>query len=181
MIARVGRPALASSCFQSNSVQKPRWKAAMDETVQGAEQQGNVGMHVVLLEVATSAPVRRLGRHPHRDARAEYGVAVAVADHHPDREVIAPVASTSGTSGVATACIGPLALRRYSTVMPRGIQRIDVGRLASVITPATSSARLHRAIACTVPRWLVTLRRWRMVASQRPGSSRVMRGLMVAK
>src|SRR5690606_8540963 len=65
--------------------------------------------------------------------------------------------------------------------MRRGIQRIEGGRLASVIRPATSSARLHMAIACTVPMWLLTLRRWRIVPSQRPGCSMVMRGAMLAK
>jgi len=65
--------------------------------------------------------------------------------------------------------------------MPLGIQRIDDGIVASVTRPPDSSARLHNAIACTVPRWLLTLRRWWIVASQRPGSSTSMRGAMLAK
>jgi hypothetical protein len=60
--------------------------------------------------------------------------------------------------------------------MPLGIQRMPDGSEASVITPAHSSARLHSAIAWTVPIWLWTRRRSAMVASQRPGSSRVMVG-----
>src|SRR5690606_29195289 len=90
-------------------------------------------------------------------------------------------ASTSSASGVATAWIVPVAFFRYSTSMPRGIQRIDGGRLASVISPATGWARWHIAIACTVPMWLVTRRRWWIRPSQRPGSSTVMRGEMLAK
>jgi hypothetical protein len=65
--------------------------------------------------------------------------------------------------------------------MPFGIQRMPSGRLASVMTPATSSARLHNAIACTVPMWLCTRRRSAITASQRPGSSRVIVGAIVAK
>src|SRR3546814_19314999 len=40
--------------------------------------------------------------------------------------------------------------------MPLGIQRIDGGRLASIDRPPVSSARLHSAIACTVPMRLAT-------------------------
>ncbi|QNG70706.1 hypothetical protein NIPOLPBK_03948 [Stenotrophomonas maltophilia] len=55
------------------------------------------------------------------------------------------------------------------------------GSEASTISPAVSSARLHIAIACTVPMWLRTLRRSASVPSQRPCSRRVMRGAMLAK
>jgi len=65
--------------------------------------------------------------------------------------------------------------------MRLGIQRIEGGRLASTMSPPASSARLHRAIACTVPMWLLTRRRCAMRASQRPGSRTVMRGAMLAK
>src|SRR3546814_15334487 len=65
--------------------------------------------------------------------------------------------------------------------MPLGIQRIDGGRLASIAMPPVSSARLHSAIACTVPMWLVTARRWRRLATQRLGYSSSMRGRMLAK
>ena len=65
--------------------------------------------------------------------------------------------------------------------MPLGIQRIDAGMLASQASPPVNSARLHSAMACTVPRWLVTARRWRSVAMQRPGSSTSMRGAMLEK
>src|SRR6185437_1627789 len=90
-------------------------------------------------------------------------------------------ASTAGASGVATACMVPRALARYSTVMPLGIQRIEAGMLASVSMPPLSSARLHSAIACTVPMWLCTRRRSRIAISQRPGASATKRGAMVAK
>jgi len=75
----------------------------------------------------------------------------------------------------------PVAFFKYSTVMPLGIQRIDGGKVASVMTPAASSARLHSAIACTVPMWLWTRRRSRMRTSQRFGASDTMRGAMVPK
>src|SRR5690606_33415063 len=90
-------------------------------------------------------------------------------------------ASWGAKAGVATARIVPTALARYSTCMPRGIQRIDAGRLTSVVRPPTHSARLHRAIACTAPRRLVTRRRWAMVASPWPGRSSTMRGAMPEK
>ena len=77
--------------------------------------------------------------------------------------------------------IVPTAFFRYSTDMPLGIQRMSAGMVASVITPAPSSARLHSAIACTVPMWLCTRRRSRMRTSQRPGSSATKRGAIVAK
>ena len=51
---------------------------------------------------------------------------------------------------------------RYSTAMPLGSQRIAGGIVISVIVPAASSARLHIAIACTVPMWFVTARRLRI-------------------
>lgn len=53
----------------------------------------------------------------------------------------------------------PSALRRYSIVIPRGIQRIVSGIVTSVTMPATSSQRLSIASACTVPRWFSTARR----------------------
>lgn len=65
--------------------------------------------------------------------------------------------------------------------MPLGIQRIEAGMLTSVTSPPVNSARLHKAMACTVPRWLVTLRRWLMVASARLGFSNVIFGLMLPK
>src|SRR5690606_221740 len=90
---------------------------------------------------------------------------------------ISPAASV----GVATARMVPRAFFRYSTLMPRGIQRIDGGILTSVVSPPMNSARLHRAMACTVPRWLLTRRRWRRVASPRPGASDTIRGPMLEK
>jgi hypothetical protein len=67
----------------------------------------------------------------------------------------------SATSGsVATAWMPPLDFFRYSTVMPLGNQRIDSGIETSVRVPAASSARLHIAMACTVPMWFVTARRF---------------------
>ena len=56
-------------------------------------------------------------------------------------------------------------------VMLFGIQRMLRGHEASVMVPATSSHRLAIAMACTVPMWLVTRRRLRKCASERPGSS----------
>ena len=69
----------------------------------------------------------------------------------------------SDTAGsVATAWMPPADFLRYSTVMPFGSQRIYSGIEISVSVPAASSARLHIAIACTVPMWLVTRRRFLM-------------------
>ena len=82
---------------------------------------------------------------------------------------------------MAVASSVPWALRRYSTAMPLGIQRIEGGRLASTISPPASSARLHMAIAWTVPMWLRTARRSRSVALQQPGSSCAMRGRIEPK
>ena len=65
--------------------------------------------------------------------------------------------------------------------MPFGIQRIDAGMLTSQVRPPTNSARLHNAIACTLPMWLLTLRRCAIDAMPRPGSSDWIRGVMLAK
>src|SRR5687767_291080 len=65
--------------------------------------------------------------------------------------------------------------------MPFGSQRIEAGIETSVIVPAASSARLHIAIACTVPMWFVTPRRFLIETRANPGRNSSKRGLMVAK
>lgn len=58
-----------------------------------------------------------------------------------------------------------LAFFKYSTVMPVGIQRWVVGMVTSVAVPAASSAILQMAMACTVPMWLRTARRFLICSS----------------
>ena len=91
------------------------------------------------------------------------------------------VTETIDVRGCAMPVCGPIAFFRYCTFMPFGIQRMSSGIDASVITPAHNSARLHKAMACTLPMWFCMLRRCGMRASQRPGSSATMVGWMLPK
>ncbi len=65
--------------------------------------------------------------------------------------------------------------------MPLGIQRRSGGIVASASAPIAASRPLHSAIACTVPRWLCTPRRFGITSSARFGRISVKRGRMVAK
>ena len=92
-------------------------------------------------------------RQPHVDHRAEHLRAHGRA-RSPSPAAQPSAATTIGCAGNATACSVPRALARYCTCIPFGIQRMPFGSDASTINPAVSSARLHIAIACTVPMWL---------------------------
>src|SRR6476620_2155414 len=65
--------------------------------------------------------------------------------------------------------------------MPFGIHRLSRGMDASARTPIAASRPLHRAIACTVPMWFFTPRRFGMTTSAWFGSITVNRGRMVQK
>jgi len=93
-----------------------------------------------------------------------------------------PGADQSGVdSGVAMATKPVVAFLRYSTAIPFGIQRCVDGTVTSVIVPPASSAMLHMAMACTVPRWLSTERRFRIRTLQNSGRSSSNRGRMLLK
>jgi hypothetical protein len=81
----------------------------------------------------------------------------------------------------ATVRTSPSALARYSTVMPRGIQRRPSPTEASHIVPAANSAALQSAMACTVPRWFSTSLRLAKLTSARPGRRSWNTGAMVEK
>ncbi len=49
--------------------------------------------------------------------------------------------------------------------MPLGIQRFVLGTVASASAPIAASSPLQIAITCTVPMWLCTARRLRIVSS----------------
>ena len=53
---------------------------------------------------------------------------------------------------------------------------MEPGIETSVNVPAASSARLHMAIACTVPMWLVTLRRFFIETRASPARNSSKRG-----
>ena len=53
--------------------------------------------------------------------------------------------------------------------------------MASARAPIAASSPLHSAIACTVPMWLCTARRFGITSSTWFGSSTVKRGRIVAK
>ena len=65
--------------------------------------------------------------------------------------------------------------------MPLGIQRLSRGMVASASAPIAASRPLHSAMACTVPRWLWTPRRFLITSSARLGSITVKRGRIEAK
>ena len=65
--------------------------------------------------------------------------------------------------------------------MPFGIQRRSRGIVDSASAPMAASRPLHSAIACTVPMWLCTPRRFGMTSSTWSGSITVNRGRMEAK
>ena len=65
--------------------------------------------------------------------------------------------------------------------MPLGIQRLSAGIVASASAPIAASRPLHSAIACTVPMWLCTPRRFGITSSAWFGRISVNRGRMVAK
>src|SRR5690606_30005807 len=94
---------------------------------------------------------------------------------------LSPSLLQSTPSPLATAVRSVFALARYSTGMPLGIQRAPAGIDTLVIMPAASSAALHMAIACTVPRWLVTSLAKGSRTMQLLTSNSDMSGLMVLK
>ena len=65
--------------------------------------------------------------------------------------------------------------------MALGIQRCDVGTVASINIPIASSAALHDAMACTVRRWLRTKNQFGTDTCAKPGSMRSMWGSTEAK
>ncbi|KOS93453.1 hypothetical protein DM45_3234 [Burkholderia mallei] len=65
--------------------------------------------------------------------------------------ILSPSLCQSTAEPSATAVTSVFAFARYSTVMPLGIQRMPSGIDTCVISPATSSAALHSAIAWIVP------------------------------
>lgn len=65
--------------------------------------------------------------------------------------------------------------------MPFGIQRLSAGTVASASAPIAASSPMHNAIACTVLRWLCTLRRSGITSSARLGRSATKRGRIEAK
>ena len=54
--------------------------------------------------------------------------------------------------------------------MPLGIQRLSLGMVASASAPIAASSPLQSAIACTVPMWFCTLRRFGITSSAWLGS-----------
>src|ERR1700712_16672 len=82
------------------------------------------------------------------------------------------MAPKSGGSISAVARSDVVALARYSTVIPFGIQRCVVGTVASISIPIAISAALQDAMACTVDKWLCTKNHLGTVTSANPGSIR---------
>jgi hypothetical protein len=87
----------------------------------------------------------------------------------------------SGSWICAVARIDVVAFSRYRTFIAFGIQRCDVGTVASISMPIAISAALHDAMACTVRMWFCTNRQFGMVTTANPGSIRTTWGSTEAK